>query len=184
VTEGAVLTFVDDNFRGEGLELEAQALSDFEADPPFLEKVTDPLVRSFSQIVHSYWAQLARGTNASALCDGSACESTLIPLNHTFVVPGGRFREQCEPCFSLSVCRLFYLFAPTSNQPDYWDSLWIIEGLIQSQLLDVAKEMLENFMDEIETYGFIPNGGRIYCSVISSTRFAGRMLSDRDLFQT
>ena len=53
---------------------------------------------------------------------------------------GGRFREQY-----------------------YWDSFWIIEGLIQSELLDVANETLQNFMDELEDFGFIPNGGRIYC---------------------
>jgi len=47
--------------------------------------------------------------------------------------------------------------------PDYWDSYWIIEGLIKSELLDIANGTLQNFMDEIETFGFIPNGGRIYC---------------------
>ncbi|KAH8982054.1 glycoside hydrolase family 37 protein, partial [Lactarius hatsudake] len=138
-TEGAVLDFVDSNFRGEGLELEAQALPNFNANPPFLNNVVDPLLRAFSQIVHGYWTQLIRGTNSSTLCNGTTCESTIIPLNHTFVVPGGRFREQY-----------------------YWDSFWIIEGLIQSQLFDIAKETLENFMDEIERFGFIPNGGRIY----------------------
>ncbi|KAH9040254.1 glycoside hydrolase family 37 protein [Lactarius hengduanensis] len=138
-TEGAVLDFVDSNFRGEGLELEAQALPNFNANPPFLNNVADPLLRAFSQVVHGYWTQLIRGTNSSTLCDGKTCESTIIPLNHTFVVPGGRFREQY-----------------------YWDSFWIIEGLIQSQLFDIAKETLENFMDEIERFGFIPNGGRIY----------------------
>lgn len=138
-TEGAVLNFVDTNFRGEGLELEGQALLNFNANPPFLNNVADPLLRAFSQVVHTYWTQLIRETNSSTLCDGVTCESTLIPLNHTFVVPGGRFREQY-----------------------YWDSFWIIEGLIQSRLFDIAKDTLENFMDEIETFGFIPNGGRIY----------------------
>ncbi|KAI0053998.1 glycoside hydrolase family 37 protein [Auriscalpium vulgare] len=138
-TEGAVLSFVDNNFRGEGLELEAQALSNFNLNPPFLQNVTDPLLKSFASIVNTYWTQLIRGTNASTLCDGKSCESTLIPLNHTFVVPGGRFREQY-----------------------YWDSFWIIEGLIQSQLFDIANATLQNFMDELETIGFIPNGGRIY----------------------
>jgi alpha,alpha-trehalase len=95
-TEGDVLNFVDENFRGEGLELEAKALSNFNSDPPFLNNVTDPLLRAFAQTVHGYWTQLIRGTNSSTLCDGVRCESTLIPLNHTFVVPGGRFREQCE----------------------------------------------------------------------------------------
>jgi alpha,alpha-trehalase len=53
---------------------------------------------------------------------------------------GGRFREQY-----------------------YWDSFWILEGLIQSELFDIAKDTLENFMDELDRFGFIPNGGRIYC---------------------
>jgi len=96
ITEAAVLNFVDSSFRGEGLELEAEAVANFNANPPFLDNITDPLLKGFSQIVHSYWTQLIRETNSSALCDGKTCESTLIPLNHTFVVPGGRFREQCK----------------------------------------------------------------------------------------
>jgi alpha,alpha-trehalase len=94
-TEGGVLSFVDDNFGGEGLELEAEALANFNPSPPFLNSVTDPLLKAFSQIVHGYWTQLIRWTNSSTLCDGQTCESTFIPLNHTFVIPGGRFREQC-----------------------------------------------------------------------------------------
>jgi alpha,alpha-trehalase len=38
-----------------------------------------------------------------------------------------------------------------------------MEGLIQSELFDVANATLQNFMDELEQFGFIPNGGRIYC---------------------
>ena len=45
---------------------------------------------------------------------------------------------------------------------DYWDSFWIIEGLIQSELYDIVNSTLQNFMDELERFGFIPNGGRIY----------------------
>ena len=45
---------------------------------------------------------------------------------------------------------------------DYWDSFWIIEGLIQSELYDIANSTLQNFMDELERFGFIPNGGRTY----------------------
>ena len=97
-----MLDFVDNNFRGEGFELEAEALSNFNADPPFLDNVKDPLPRAFAQVVHSYWTQLIRGTNSSTLCDGIKCESTFIPLNHTFVVPGGRFREQCKRFSSMS----------------------------------------------------------------------------------
>ena len=45
---------------------------------------------------------------------------------------------------------------------DYWDSKFILLGLLESELYDVANSTLQNFMDEIERFGFIPNGGRIY----------------------
>ncbi|KAH9850179.1 glycoside hydrolase [Lenzites betulinus] len=141
-TEGDYVNFVDSNFRGEGLELEAVALTDFQAEPTFLGGVTDPLVKAFAQTVHGFWTQLIRNTNQTALCpegtESGSCESSLIPLNHTFVVPGGRFREQY-----------------------YWDSFWIIQGLIESQLFSTVNETLQNFMDEIENFGFIPNGGHL-----------------------
>ena len=50
---------------------------------------------------------------------------------------------------------------------DYWDSYWIIQGLLKSELYDIANSTLQNFMDEINTFGFIPNGGRIYCESAS-----------------
>lgn len=96
LTEGSIVTFVNSDFKGEGLELQALALPQFNPTPAFLNNVTDPLIKAWSQTVHGYWTQLIRSTNDSALCQGGNCESTLIPLNHTFVVPGGRFREQCE----------------------------------------------------------------------------------------
>ncbi|KAG1835758.1 glycoside hydrolase family 37 protein [Suillus subalutaceus] len=142
VTEGQIVNFVDNDFLGEGLELEAATLTNFNPTPAFLNNVTDPLLNAFAQTVNDYWTQLARNTNQSALCNeypGGSCESSLIPLNHTFVIPGGRFREQY-----------------------YWDSYWIIQGLIQSELYDTVNATLQNFMDEIEGFGFIPNGGRIY----------------------
>ncbi len=48
---------------------------------------------------------------------------------------------------------------------DYWDSYWIIQGLIESELFSTVNDTLQNFMDEIENFGFIPNGGRIYCKL-------------------
>lgn len=38
-----------------------------------------------------------------------------------------------------------------------------MEGLLESELYDVVNDTLQNFMDEIETIGFIPNGMRVYC---------------------
>jgi alpha,alpha-trehalase len=52
---------------------------------------------------------------------------------------GGRFRE-------------FY----------YWDTYWIIQGLLLSEMYDTTRGILENFLSMVEQYGFVPNGGRVY----------------------
>ncbi|KAL4242581.1 Trehalase, partial [Abortiporus biennis] len=140
-TEGSIENFVNTDFKGEGLELEAVALPSFNTNPAFLNNISDPLLKAWSQTVHGFWTQLIRSTNDSTLCGqgGNDCESSLIPLNHSFVVPGGRFREQY-----------------------YWDSYWIVQGLLKSELFSIVNDTLQNFMDELEHIGFIPNGGRIY----------------------
>ncbi|KAN0088093.1 glycoside hydrolase family 37 protein [Tylopilus felleus] len=158
VTEGDIVNFLDNDFLGEGLELQGATLPGFTANPPFLNNVTDPLLKAFAQIVHGYWTQLARTVNESALCSiypGGTCESTFIPLNYTFVIPGGRFREQY-----------------------YWDSYWIIQGLLKSELYDTVNGTLQNFMDEIQDFGFIPNGGRTYYLDRSQPPLFVHMLSD------
>ncbi|KAH9932786.1 glycoside hydrolase family 37 protein [Epithele typhae] len=157
-TEGDLSNFVNSNFRGEGLELEAVALANFTSQPSFLNTIADPLVKAFSSTVHGFWSQLIRNTNDSSLCpegtESGSCESSLIPLNHSFVVPGGRFREQY-----------------------YWDSYWIVLGLIESELFSTVNDTLQNFMDELENFGFIPNGGRIYYLNRSQPPLFIRMLS-------
>jgi alpha,alpha-trehalase len=65
--------------------------------------------------------------------------STLIPLDHAYVVPGGRFRE-------------IY----------YWDSYFTIEGLAACGEIEVIRGMVKDFASLIERLGFIPNGNRIY----------------------
>ncbi|KZV96509.1 glycoside hydrolase family 37 protein [Exidia glandulosa HHB12029] len=139
ITFQQVVDFLNNDFQGEGRELEALKLDDFVQSPKFLDGVSDPVIKAFSQTVHGYWNNLIRGTNESTLCNGSDCESSLIPLNHTFVVPGGRFRE-------------IY----------YWDSYFVEQGLLASGLFSVVNSTLQNFMDQLEQFGFIPNGGRIY----------------------
>lgn len=44
----------------------------------------------------------------------------------------------------------------------YWDSYWIIKGLIVCDLLSTAENLIDNFLKVIEKYGFIPNGFRQY----------------------
>ncbi len=65
--------------------------------------------------------------------------SSLLPLPHPYVVPGGRFREVY-----------------------YWDSYFTMLGLVDSGEQAHSRQMLDNFAHLIDTYGHIPNGNRSY----------------------
>lgn len=63
----------------------------------------------------------------------------MIYVANPSITPGGRFRE-------------YY----------YWDSYFMILGLLASEMYSTSRGMLENFFSVVERYGMIPNGGRIY----------------------
>ncbi len=65
--------------------------------------------------------------------------SSLLPLPHPCVVPGGRFRE------------LYY-----------WDSYFTMLGLAASGETQRLHDMIGNFAYLIDTYGHVPNGTRTY----------------------
>ncbi|MGB5848526.1 MAG: alpha,alpha-trehalase TreF [Ignavibacteriaceae bacterium] len=65
--------------------------------------------------------------------------STLIPLPHPFIIPGGRFREVY-----------------------YWDSYFTMHGLLDETHIGIAENMINNFKYLIDEIGFIPNANRIY----------------------
>ncbi|KXZ44253.1 hypothetical protein GPECTOR_70g484 [Gonium pectorale] len=43
-----------------------------------------------------------------------------------------------------------------------WDSYWIILGLIASELLPAAEQLLRNLLGLVDAWGFVPNGARTY----------------------
>lgn len=65
--------------------------------------------------------------------------STLIPLPHPYIVPGGRFRE-------------IY----------YWDTYFTAEGLAAAGRMDIVKNLTRNFAYLVEKVGHVPNGNRYY----------------------
>ncbi len=65
--------------------------------------------------------------------------SSLLPLPHDYVVPGGRFTE------------LYY-----------WDSYFTMLGLDESGHCELLRSMADNFAYLIDTYGHVPNGNRSY----------------------
>lgn len=94
------------------------------------------------------WPQLSR--QPQTFVEG---QSTLIPLPHPYVVPGGRFRE-------------IY----------YWDSYFTCEGLAASGHIEMVQNMVRNFAHLIEQFGHIPNGNRIYYTSRSQPPFFWKMI--------
>ena len=131
--------FLTENFAPAGGELEEVPDEELKADPSFLSKVNDTTVREFVGKVIDIWPDLTRRYLGPGNC--SQCDNSFIPVNRTFVVAGGRFRE-----------------------PYYWDSYWILEGLLRTggTFTQISRNIIENFLDFVETIGFVPNGARIY----------------------
>lgn len=136
----ALNEFLSTYFVDAGGELEEVPSSDLETDPQFLDRVNDTVIREFAEKVIDIWPDLTRryAGDASNCTD---CPNSFIPINRTFVVAGGRFRE-----------------------PYYWDSYWILEGLLRTggSFVEISRNTIENFLDFVEQYGFVPNGARIY----------------------
>ncbi|XP_034895666.1 probable trehalase isoform X1 [Populus alba] len=111
---------------------------DFVPEPEgFLPKVKNPEVRSWALEVHALWKKLSRKVSDGVLEHPEL--HTLLPLPEPVVVPGSRFREVY-----------------------YWDSYWVIRGLLASKMYETAKAIVTNLIFHVDTYGYVLNGGRAY----------------------
>lgn len=84
------------------------------------------------EYIESLWPKLEKQPDPPSRC-------SLLPLNHPYIVPGGRFRE-------------IY----------YWDSYFTALGLSDSGRLSLARSMVDNFIQLQSNLGCIPNGNRSY----------------------
>lgn len=134
--------FLSAYFAPAGGELDNVPADQLTTNATFLDGIHDTVIRQFVQKVIGIWPDLTRrytGKTGNTSCAG--CQSSFVPVNRTFVVAGGRFRE-----------------------PYYWDSYWIVEGLLRTggSFVDISRNTIENFLDLIDLYGFVPNGARVY----------------------
>ncbi|KAF1960552.1 trehalose [Byssothecium circinans] len=136
----ALNDFLSQYFGQAGSELQAVPTNQLETQPDFLDAVDSPVVAEFVQKVIDIWPELTR-QYAGAKNNCTECVNSFLPVNRTFVIAGGRFRE-----------------------PYYWDSFWIIEGLLRTKgsFTQIAENIIENFLDFVEDFGFVPNGARKY----------------------
>lgn len=111
---------------------------DFVVEPNgFLPKVVHQGVRDWALEVHSLWKNLSRKVSNEVLKNPEL--HTLLPLKHPVIIPGSRFQEVY-----------------------YWDSYWVIRGLLASKMYETARGIILNLIDLIDTYGHVLNGARAY----------------------
>jgi alpha,alpha-trehalase len=73
-------------------------------------------------------------------------------------------READLPPHDPSLIPLPFPYVVTGDEQDelhYWDSYFIILGLLSSGRSELAKHMLSNFGHLIDTYGYVPQGNRL-----------------------
>ena len=105
--------------------------------PERLNKIRDKELRKWGFALNKLWKNLGR--NITSKAREQSLRSSLIVVRNPFIIPGGRFRE-------------YY----------YWDSYWILHGVLTFGMYKTAKDMIFNYIDLVRRYGFVPNGGRIY----------------------
>lgn len=129
--------FISDHFHPVGSDMERAELTDWRAEPGgFLPRVSGD-VREWALSLHALWRDLGRRTSPSLTAHPE--RHSLLYLPHPTVVPGGRFRETY-----------------------YWDSLWIVQGLLVSCMPHTAVGIVENLLHLLRAHGVVPNGGRTY----------------------
>ncbi|XP_014241434.1 trehalase [Cimex lectularius] len=129
--------YVNDNFEPPGSEFVEWSPADWKEYPRFLDTVNDADLRKWGFDLNQIWKSLGRKITENVR-ENSQLYS-IIYLPYPFIIPGGRFREVY-----------------------YWDSYWVIRGLLESEMYSTVRGMLSNFVHLIKTVGLIPNGGRIY----------------------
>ena len=148
----ALLAFLHANFNTSATDLLPWSIPDWQPDPPLLTAIVDPTFHNFSSSLNQLWFLLGRQIHPDVYTHPE--RHTLLPLRHDkMIVPGGRFRE-------------FY----------YWDSYWIVRGLLLCNMTATARLVVENLVGMVDTYGFVPNGSRQYYLTRSQPPFLALMV--------
>lgn len=131
-----------------GFDLQTFVHQHFEKPTPPTTNFKADTSRPIEDHINLLWDVLKRDA------DEAVPGSSLIPLPHPYIVPGGRFGE-------------IY----------YWDSYFTMLGLQAAGRTDMIQNMVDNFSFLIKTIGFIPNGNRTYFLGRSQPPFYSLMVS-------
>ena len=132
----ALAAFVGGYFGPPGSDLVSATPPDWTETPPLLQRISNATWREFAASLNGIWPELYREVSADVFV--APQRFSLLRRRHGLVLPGGRFRESY-----------------------YWDSYWIVRGLVLSGMLDTAQGLVQNLLDDVLDFGFVPNGGRV-----------------------
>lgn len=112
-TKDQIKEWVEKNFAARGNEFVDWIPNDWVREPKFLGKIKDSALREWASDLNNFWVKLGRKMKQD-VHDNENLYS-IIPVPNPVMVPGGRFLE-------------FY----------YWDSYWIVRGLLHSEMYNVS----------------------------------------------
>ena len=112
LTKEKMEQFVKDNFLAAGQELEMWSPEDWVDNPKILDRIKDLNYRQFAKGLNDLWKILGRKIKPKVAENPK--RFSLIDVPYPFIIPGDRFRE-------------FY----------YWDTYWIIKGLLLSDMVSM-----------------------------------------------
>ncbi|GER34638.1 trehalase [Striga asiatica] len=135
-------------------DLVAVVPPDFKGVPEhFLPRVDNREVRVWGLEVHKLWKNLSRKVSSKVLEQPDF--HTLLPLNHSVVIPGSRFREVY-----------------------YWDTYFVNKGLLASKMVEMAKGIVSNLISLVHEFGYVLNGARKYYTNRSQPPLLSSMVVD------
>ena len=140
-----ILLLYEEQKNKNGFNLQTFVQANFDEPKIYASKYISVVGRPVAEHIEMLWDELTRHPGEG--------ESSLIPLPHAYIVPGGRFRE------------IFY-----------WDSYFTMLGLQVSGKTAMMENMVNNFSFLIDKFGYIPNGNRTYFLGRSQPPFYASMI--------
>jgi len=174
------------------------ALAASSAQPP---APAAPSAEETLRYIHAAWDSLTRSmTNCSALADTKVAGSSILYLRAGMVTPPdiAALQQKCQVKIlplprriaklgdvrpeELATPGLLYLPHPyivpggRFNEMYGWDSFFILLGLESDRREALAKDIVDNFLFEVENYGSVLNANRTYYLTRSQPPFLTSMI--------
>uniref|UniRef100_A0A914R527 Trehalase n=1 Tax=Panagrolaimus davidi TaxID=227884 RepID=A0A914R527_9BILA len=122
-----LIDFINDHFLPVGTDITVCVPDDWKPFPKKLMSIKDPILRKWALSINAIWKKLCKQVHPKVFEHPE--RYSIIPLKYKFIAPGGRFRE------------IFY-----------WDSYWIIKGLLASEMYETSAQMILNLASFIEQF--------------------------------